>query len=95
MKLKALINKKRNHFTKRVKLRKGKLRWIWYFILSRKADDFINRSGQKSQVYKYKKIIFFVTENQLQTYIDKRISKQEEKLTITMQKMSGAKNISF
>jgi MFS superfamily sulfate permease-like transporter len=80
VKLKALLNKKRPHFTKRVKLRRGKLRWIWYFLLSKQVDNFQNKSNKNSQVYKYKKIIFFVNEGTLQTYIDKRITKQEEKL---------------
>ena len=55
---------------------KGKLKWILYFILSRQVES----RYENTQVYQYKKIIFFVTDNELQTYIDKRISRKDEKL---------------
>jgi len=71
----ALLNKKREHFTNRLKLRKGNL---FYLLFAKKLPNNYKRQDGVS-IYKYKNHIYFIQHYKLQTYINKNISRSEER----------------
>lgn len=76
MKIKCLLNCKKQHFKNRVNERGGKLKWIFYFIFSNLINVNVDING-KLYIYKYKNIKMLVRNNQLQTYINKSIPRKK------------------
>ena len=82
-KLKILLNKRRDHYNKRIIQRHGS---TLYFLLARfvgKRYSYPQSTGECFE-YRFKQHVFLVQDNQLQTYINKSISRKEEKLSTVL-----------
>lgn len=72
MKLKILLNKKRQHFWNRLQLRGGN---IIYFLFAKIVDkkQTLDKKTGECLVWKFRNHLFITQNNQLQTYIKKNI----------------------
>lgn len=72
MKLKILLNKKRQHFLNRLKKRNGN---ILYFLFSKVVDkkNVYDKEGGECLVWKFRNHYFLTQNNKLQTYINKSL----------------------
>ena len=84
-KILSLFNKKREHFKNRIKLRNGNL---FYLIFAKKLPNRYKRQDGVS-IYQFKNHIYFIQHYKLQTYINKDISRSQERLSKKVKKTTG------